>query len=145
MNKGIVFDSNLMWKCEIFGTAFKLSSVRYKYDSEHFVKTVMTDKSLDWLFTNDDCQEWCDGYFLMSVLDYRENFKSGVCADEYLMWWLGYLYKYWMKTRGTSRKEIYKILPFKRFVATFGFYHTQGWDYVIDDAIRTYKTGNYIV
>lgn len=46
---------------------------------------------------------------------------------------------------GTSRYEIYKILPFNRFVANFNFYHTQGWDYVIDDAIENYKTGNYIV
>lgn len=145
MNNGITFDGHLMKVCDIFGVAFKLSSTQYHYDSEHFVRTVMTDKNLDWLFGYDDCQDWCDGYFLMSVLDYHEKFKSGKCADEYLMWWLGYLYKYWMTTRGTPRQEIYKILPFNRFVASFEFYHTQGWDYVIDDAIRTYKTKSYIV
>ena len=66
-------------------------------------------------------------------------------VDEYVLWFAGYLYKYWMNTRGTSRRKIYKILPFPRLLATFEFYHTQGWDYVIDDAIKTYKTGNYIV
>ena len=145
MTKSELAYKRLMFKCDIFGTAFKLSSVSYGYDSEHFVRVVMTDKKLDWLFSLDDCQEWCDGYFLMSVLDYREKFKKGVCADGYLLWWLGYLYKYWMNTRGASRQEIYKILPFDRFVASFAFYHTQGWDYVIDDAIRTYKNKNYII
>lgn len=62
------------------------------------------------------------------------------------MWWLGNLYKYYIK-QGVHQdmKYIYKILPFNRFVANFNFYHTQGWDYVIDDAIENYKTGNYIV
>ena len=142
---GIYFDKSLMRKCDILGVAFRLSATRYHYDSEDFVKKVMTDKELDWLFAIDDCQEWCDGYFLMSVLDYYEDFNSGKCVDDYALWWLGYLYKYWMNTRGTSRKEIYKILPFKRFMSSYEFYHTQGWDYVIDDAIRTYNTGNYIV
>lgn len=145
MSDIVVFNKHLMRMCDRLGVAFKLSSVQYNYDSEYFVKTVMTSKNLDWLFEDDECQEWCDGHFLMNVLDYYENFKSGKCADEYLMWWLGYLYKYWMSTRGTSRQEIYKILPFNRFVASFGFYHTQGWDYVIDEAIRTYKTKSYIV
>ena len=144
-DKIISFNEDLMYKCDILGTAFKVSVTHYKYDSKHFVKTIMLDKKLDWLFRIDDCQEWCDGYFLMSVFDHRENFKHGKCADTYLMWWLGYLYKYWMSTRGTSRAEIYKILPFERFVASFEFYHTQGWEYVIEDAIKTYKNKNFII
>ena len=142
---GVYFDSLLMYKCNVLGTAFSISSSRYNYDSEDFVKKVMTDKSLDWLFSIDDCQEWCDGYFLMSVLDYYLDFKSGKCEDDYAMWWLGYLYKYWKNTRGASRYEIYKILPLKRFMVNFNFYHTQGWDFVIDEAIRDYKNHNYIV
>lgn len=142
---GIYVNESLMRKCDILGVAFRRSVTKHKYDSEDFVKKVMTDKKLDWLFAEDNCQEWCDGHFLMSVLDYYENFKQGKCADDYAMWWLGYLYKYWMTTRGTSRREIYKILPFKRFMASYKFYHTQGWDYVIEDAIRTYKNKNYII
>lgn len=145
MSNGIYIDRNLMRQCDKLGIAFKISATQYNYDSEHFVKTVMTSKKLDWVFADDECQEWCDGYFLMSVFDYHEKFKVGKCADEYLLWWLGYLYKYWMTTRGTPRREIYKILPFKRFVATFDFYHTQGWDYVIDDAIRVYNEKSYRV
>ena len=67
----------MLWKCEIFATTFKLSSIKYGYDSKHFVKTVMTAKDLDWLFAIDDCQEWCDGYYLMSVLDNLKKFKKG--------------------------------------------------------------------
>lgn len=57
MSNGLFIDRNLMWKCEILGTAFRLSYIQYKYDSENFVKTIMTDKELDWLFAIDDCQE----------------------------------------------------------------------------------------
>lgn len=143
MRNSAGFDSALNYKCDTFGRAFEVSVLQYGCESNNFVKKVMTDKKLDWLFEMDDCQEWCDGYYLMSILEYYEHFKKGACADDYAMWWLGYLYKYWMVTRGTSRYEIYKILPLKRFLATFEFYHTQDWDYVIDDAIRVYETKSY--
>lgn len=145
MLNSVGFDVSLRHKCNIFGTAFKVSVLQYGCDSSDFVRRVMTDKKLDWLFEIDDCQEWCDGYYLMGILNYYEHFKKGTCADEYAMWWLGYLYKYWMMTRGTSRYEIYKILPLERFLTTFEFYHTQGWEYVIEDAIRVYQNKTYIV
>ena len=81
----------------------------------------------------------------MSVLDNLKKFKKGNNVNDYAMWFLGYLYKYWMKTRGVSRQQIYKILPFERYMASFEFYHTQGWDYVIEDAIKTYKDKTYII
>ncbi len=48
------------WKCNIFSRAFELS-ISDSYDSYDFVKKVMTDKSIDWLYTTDDCQDWADG------------------------------------------------------------------------------------
>ena len=137
------FDPTLNRKCDILGDAFELSVRQYGYDSHDFVKKVMTDRKLDWLFKIDDCQEWCDGHYLMSILDYYEDFKKGVCESANDMWWIGYLYKYWMLTRGTSRREIYKILPLKRFVATSLFYCSQDWEYVVNDAIRVYETKSY--
>lgn len=140
-----IFDSLLNSKCNVLGEAFKVLGIRYNYDSASTIKKIMTDKQFDWLFAIDDCQEWCDGYYLASVFSYYGNFKQGVVGDDYALSFLGYLYKYWMLTKDTSRQEIYKILPYERFMATFNFYHTQGWNYIIDDAIRVYQSGNYII
>lgn len=61
------------------------------------------------------------------------------------MWFAGYLYKYWMTTRDVSRQEVYKILPFKRLVASFDFLHTQGLEFVIEESIRMYNDKSYII
>lgn len=58
---------------------------------------------------------------------------------------LGYLYAYWILTRGSTREEVYRILPFERFIASFEFYHTQGWDFVIDAAIKTFETNDFVI
>lgn len=138
-------DYNLMRKSDILGKAFKFSVDYYGFDSKKLVRTIMTDNRLDYLFECDDCQDWCDGQFLMSIIAYEVKPVKGECADAYAMWFLGYLYKYWMKSRGIDRREIYKILPFERFMVNFDFYHTQGWDYVIDEAIRVYNSGDYVI
>lgn len=47
--------------------------------------------------------------------------------------------------RGSTREEVYRILPFERFIASFEFYHTQGWDFVIDAAIKTFETNDFVI
>lgn len=131
-------------KCKIFAELFRLSAKK-GYDSLDFVKKVMTDKTLDWLFAVDDCQEWCDEAFLMSVMERQIDFKKGEILDDYLLWFAGYLYKYWMLKYSLDRRIIYKILPLKRLNASFGFYHTQGWDYVINDAVKVYIHKDYVI
>lgn len=131
--------------CKVFATAFE-TSVTDGCESYSFAKKVMTTKSIDWLYTVDDCQDWCDGWFLYGVLKHElKGFRKGKSEDKYFMNFAGYLYKYWMNTRGTDRKEIYKILPLERLKASFDFYHTQGWEYIIEDAISTYNSKNYKV
>lgn len=51
------FDFTLDEKCDIFGSMFKLLSTEYKFDSALSVRTIMTDKSLYWLFPNVDNQD----------------------------------------------------------------------------------------
>lgn len=134
------FDTTLNRKCNILGTAFELSVKQYGYNSYDFVRKVMTDRKLDWLFEIDDCQEWCDGYYLMSILNYYEKFRKGNCVDDYAMWCLGYLYKYWMSTRGTPRHEIYRILTPGRFLRCFDPYlDMPGWDAAIDEVVKRFK------
>lgn len=129
----------------VFSTAFE-SSVYNNCDSYDFARKVMTTKEIDWLFGNDDVQDWCDGWFLFSVFEHELGaFKKGTTLDKYVMKFAGYLYKYWMNTRHTDRYQIYEVLPLERLVATFGFYHTQGWDYIINDAVKTYKEKSYVI
>lgn len=133
------------WKCTIFATAFK-SSVRDGYDSYDFVRKVMTDESIDWLYTTDDCQDWSDGLFLYSVLKSKLRFKKvdqdseERLLDYHILYFAGYLYKYWMMNYNMDRKEAYKILPLERLVNNIITYYMHGWNYLIDNATKTYNS-----
>lgn len=131
-------------KCNIMADAFKLS-VKKGYNTIDFITKVMTSKKLDWLFAMDDCFEWADDAVLLSVLEHNLKLKKGPVLDEFTAWLIGYTYKYWLLTWNTNRYEIWNVLPVQRFLASFDFYHTQDWDYVIEDAIKVYETGNYVV
>lgn len=64
---------------------------------------------------------------------------KGDTEDDYLMWFTGYLYKYWMTTRNLDRRQVYKILPFDKMIKAFDFYHTQDLEYVVEEATRVYN------
>lgn len=133
-------------KSEIFGRTFALSS-KEGMDSKKFVEAVMTEESMSDLVNVDEDQRWCDEYMLLNRLeDKREKpFEKGDTTDQYVMWFLGYLYKYWMRLYNLDAKTVYKILPFDRYLVMYNYYHTQDWDKVIYDATESYKEGNYIV
>lgn len=126
------------YKCEVFGGVFKLASQR-GIDCKKFVKDVMTSSKLNRLFIMDDCQEWCDSYYLYHEIENRIPLVKGDTEDDYLMWFTGYLYKYWMSTRNLDRRQVYKILPFDKMIRAFDFYHTQDWEYVVEEATRVYN------
>lgn len=50
-----------------------------------------------------------------------------------VMWFAGFLYKYWIITRDMSPQEIYKIAPIQRIYKAFPRLHTQGWEFAIED------------
>ena len=126
------FDTTLHYKCNLFGKVFELS-VKHGWDSKHFVKEVMTNKSLDWLFAYDDCQEWCDEYYFLNVLENSLTLKKGETKDKYFMWYLGYLYKYWMTTKNVSRQYVINKLPMKKFEGSTAFNYELDWEYIIRD------------
>lgn len=121
-------------KCEIFGKMLALSAEKYHFDSLSYIERLMTDKRFEDILMVDERTEWCDEYFLSSVINDMYPFETGNVLDPYMLWFIGYTYKYWMRTRNLTPKTVYDILPIRTFIERFGFYHTQGWEYIIADA-----------
>ena len=141
--------NNYFWeltneKSNILAKVFELS-VKNGYSSEEFVETIMCNEKLAYLINEDNVPDWSDGYFLIATFSSEYSFKKGKTISKDKMWFLGYLYKYWMRSRSMSAKEVYGILPFKRYLAMYDFYHTQGWEYIIQDATEMYKNKSYII
>ena len=101
--------------CDIQGRLFRLS-VRRGISSAEFVKVFMksaTAKALDSTYNR---MQWAgEEYLLEEVIDEagdRFN-KPGEIYTEEMIYWIGYIYRYWHYMTGESSKEIYKQAPVK--------------------------------
>ena len=96
--------------CDIQGRLFKLSSQR-GISSAEFIKVFMksaTAKALDSTYNR---MQWAgEEYLLEEVIDeVGDRFKkSGEVYSEELIYWIGYIYRYWHYVTGEASKEIYK-------------------------------------
>ena len=101
--------------CDIQGRLFKLSAKR-GISSAEFIKVFVksaTAKALDSTYNR---MQWAgEEYLLEEVIDEAgDRFeKSGEVYAEELIYWIGYIYRYWHYVTGESSKEIYKQAPVK--------------------------------
>ena len=101
--------------CDIQGRLFRLS-VRRGISSAEFIKVFMksaTAKALDSTYNR---MQWAgEEYLLEEVIDEagdRFNKPGEIYAEE-LIYWIGYIYRYWHYVTGESSKEIIKLAPVK--------------------------------
>ena len=100
---------------DIQGRIFKLS-VRRGIKSAKFIKVFMksaTAKALDSTYNR---MQWVgEEYLLEEVIDEAvDRFKKhGEVYSEELIYWIGYIYRYWHYVTGESSKEIIKLAPVK--------------------------------
>ncbi len=131
-------------KADLFADCFVKSGEMFGYNSKSFVYEVMTNPLLEDLVYYDWRQEWAASTYLVPCMGHIVPFEKGnEYLPEYELWFLGYLYKWWMYSRKMKPKEIYENLPLEAYHAKFNFYHTQGWEYVISDAIASHKRGDW--
>ena len=101
--------------CDIQGRLFKLSTQR-GISSAEFIKVFMksaTAKALDSTYNR---MQWAgEEYLLEEVIDEAgDRFeKPGEVYAEELIYWIGYIYRYWHYATGESGKEIYMQAPVK--------------------------------
>ena len=99
--------------CDIQGRLFRLSD-RRGISSAEFIKVFMksaTAKALDSTYNR---MQWAgEEYLLEEVIDEAgDRFeKPGEVYTEELIYWIGYIYRYWHYVTGESSKEIYKQAP----------------------------------
>jgi hypothetical protein len=102
------------------------------------------------MIQNNMYYEWCDDAFMLSSILHQYKIKYNKSFpktrkqqyDGFLLWFAGYLYKYWIDYKDVKPKDLPKILeilPWDMYMTGFAFYHTQDWKFVIDDAIRIHK------
>ena len=131
--------SYVKMQCKFVAYCFMQSRVD-GFDSDDFAKTVMTSEYGVRVLTDNKMIEYSDCTFLYSGFKNNLTFKLGKSYDYEVLELAGYIYKYWISTRDWHPVDIYKIAPISLFASRYGFYHTQDFDYIINDIIdRPYQ------
>lgn len=101
--------------CDIQGRLFKLFA-RRGISSAEFIKVFMKSVTAKALDSSYNRMQWAgEEYLLEEVIDEAgDRFeKPGEVYLEELIYWIGYIYRYWHYVTGESSKEIYKQVPVK--------------------------------
>ena len=95
----------------------------------------------DAAFTEDGI--FFDGEIPFALIDELKDEKTldtdGEKYSPEVLYWIGYLYRYWACTRGEKSKRIYRQAPAKTMKRNYMAFHTFDPDVAIDDLIEIHR------
>ena len=124
--------------CDIQGRLFELSS-KQGYDSEEFVSFFMSSEVAKCLDSSYNRMQWAGEEYLLEETIADSNGKinhveSPVSSD--VMYWIGYIYRYWHFYKNMSSNKIYKQASLNTMKRNYLVFHTMDPEMAIDDLIE---------
>ena len=125
--------------CDIQGRLFELA-LKGGYDCPAFIKTFMNSHSAIALDDTYDRLQWAGEEYILEELNEESGGlkKAGETYSIEVMYWAGYLYRYWHYYTSESSKEIYKIADAKTINECWLGFHTLDIEMAIDDLKELY-------
>ena len=130
-------DSIRLKLCDIQGRMFERSTA---YASEDFIRDFMNSEVAEHLDSPYNKLQWMGEEYLMDEL--KDEKKLDTDGEKYspeVLYWIGYLYRYWACTRGEKSKRIYRQAPAKTMRRNYMAFHTFDPDVAIDDLIESHQ------
>lgn len=130
-------DSIRLKLCDIQGRLFESSTA---YASEGFIRDFMNSKVAERLDSPYNKLQWMGEEYLIDEL--KDEKMLGTEGEKYspeVLYWIGYLYRYWACSRDESSKRIYRQAPAKTMRRNYLAFHTFDPDVAIDDLIEIYQ------
>ena len=125
--------------CDIQGRLFELSGAN-GYDSVTFIKVFMTSEVAGGLDSKFNRMQWAgEEYLLAELADTTALTKSGAVYDREVLYWTGYLYRFWQITTGETSKEIYRQAPAETMSRNWLIFHTLAPEVAIEDLKEIYR------
>lgn len=127
--------------CDIQGRLFELSAEK-GYNSAAFVKVFMTSDTAKALDSSYNRMQWAgEEYLLEEVVSAAGN---GVATDgevfsKDILYWMGYIYRYWHYYSGESSAKIYKQAPVQTMKRNYMIFHTMDPSLAIEDLKEIHK------
>ena len=132
--------------CDIQGRLFELFA-NTEYDVESLVKAFMKGEIAKNLDSEYNRMQWAgEEYLLEELIDTckdklttkRETFSKDV------LFWMGYVYRYWHFYTKEESNKIYKQAPFETMNVNYLMFHTMDVEMAIDDLKEIYKQKKYV-
>ncbi len=127
--------------CDIQGRLFELF-VGTEYDAESLVKAFMNSEIARNLDSEYNRMQWAgEEYLLDEVIatckDKLTAKRENVSKD--VLFWIGYVYRYWHFYTGEESNKIYKQAPFETMNVNYLMFHTMDAEIAIDDLKEIFK------
>ena len=121
--------------CDIQGRLFELSAEK-KYTSVAFIKAFMTSDTAKELDSKYNRMQWsCEEYLLEEVAAAASEALTtdGEIFSDDVLYWIGYIYRYWHYYNGEDSAKIYKQAPVETMKRNYMIFHTMDPSLAIED------------
>ena len=121
--------------CDIQGRLFELSADN-NYGSADFVKTFMTSEVAKALDSTYNRMQWAGEEYLLEELVAISGDKitnEGEVYSKNILYWMGYLYRYWHYYTKEDSSKIYKQAPVGTMKRNYLMFHTMATELAIED------------
>ena len=127
--------------CDIQGRLFELF-LSTDYDAESLVKAFMNSELAKNLDSEYNRMQWAGEEYLLEELiatckDKLTIKKESVSKE--VLFWTGYVYRYWHFYTKEDRAKIYKQASFETMNVNYLMFHTMDVEVAIDDLKEIYK------
>ena len=127
-------DSIQLKLCDIQGRLFERST---DFASEGFIRDFMNSEVAAHLDSPYNKLQWMGEEYLLDELKDETGLQStGEKYSPDVLYWIGYLYRYWACSRNEKSKRIYRWAPAKTMKRNYMTFHTFDPDIAIDDLIE---------
>ena len=130
-------DSIQLKLCDIQGRMFEHST---EYASEEFIHDFMNSKVAEHLDSPYNKLQWMGEEYLIDEL--KDEKKLNTEGEKYspdILYWIGYVYRYWSCTRGEKSRSIYRQASAKTMRRNYMAFHTLDPDVAIEDLIEIHQ------
>ena len=121
--------------CDIQGRLFELSAQK-KYDSAAFVKVFMTSKTAKELDSKYNRMQWAGEEYLLEEVAAAAGDAltiGGEIFSDDVLYWIGYIYRYWHCYSGEDSAKIYRQAPVETMKRNYMMFHTMDPVLAIED------------
>ena len=127
--------------CDIQGRLFELF-LSTDYDAESIVKAFMNSELAKNLDSEYNRMQWAGEEYLLEELIATCKDKLAVKKENFsrdILFWMGYVYRYWHFYTKEDSAKIYKQAPFETMNINYLMFHTMDVEVAIDDLKEIYN------